>query len=694
VPEPATATPSRRRRWLLLVAASVGGAALVAALGWGLIAASRAGRSEEKERPLLGWTAVAVGEWLARHSYDLLFVLRGPQEVPAARIVYLDEHSAAKLGQRGGVWDRSIHTQLVRRLTRDGARAVFFDVVFPDESPDPAVDAELAAAIAENGRVFLGAALELDFGAQAFQERTVPPVAPLRRAAAGWGLIAFRPIDPDYGVRRIYTGLDLVPSATWRAAVKLGANLPEDAAARMEERWLNYYGPPNCFPSVSYDRALSDDELPPGFFRDQIVFVGGRSTLGTLMLGKDDFRTPFGLFGEQFAKGVELHLTTMLNLLRGDWLTRLAPGRELALVLVWGLLLGGGLPWLRPAAAAGAAALGGAAVLAVALLLHAREHLWLVWMVPGLVQPLVALGWAIGARYFLEERRRRLLLEAFGRYLSPQMAARIADADFDLTPGGKVVRATVMFTDLENYSGLCARLDRPESIARLLNTYYTRTIGHILESDGTVIKYMGDSVQAVWGTPLADEDQVRKAVRAAWRLHVASLEECEGHSLRTRIGLNCDSVLAGNLGSAERFDFAVIGAPVNLASRFEGLNKYFGTDILISESIHAQLRGEFVTRELGTFCVVGHPVPQKLHELLGPANADHGEVRPWLVPFANALAAFRRGDLDAAEQGMREADALRPGGDGPSRFYRDEIERLRTAGLSPAPGGVITFSAK
>jgi hypothetical protein len=64
------------------------------------------------------------------------------------------------------------------------------------------------------------------------------------------------------------------------------------------------------------------------------------------------------------------------------------------------------------------------------------------------------------------------------------------------------------------------------------------------------------------------------------------------------------------------------------------------------------------------------------------------------VPFANALAAFRRGDLDAAEQGMREADALRPGGDGPSRFYRDEIERLRTAGLSPAPGGVITFSAK
>jgi class 3 adenylate cyclase/CHASE2 domain-containing sensor protein len=688
-PDPA---PRRRRRWAALLAASAGGALLVAGLGWSLAAAALAPRPDKKEEPFFGWAMTAAGDWLARHSYDLLFVLRGPGDVPEARIVYLDERSAAKLGQGGGVWDRSIHAQLVRRLTRDGAHAVFFDVVFPDTAPDPASDAELAAAMAEHGRVFIGAPLELDYGANVLQERVVPPTPALRRAAAGWGLIAFRPIDPDYGVRRIYPGLDPTPSATWRAAERLGAALPTDDEGRAEPRWLNYYGPPNAFPNVSYDRALSDDELPPEFFRDQIVFIGGRSTLGTLSLGKDDFRTPFGLLGSQFATGVEIHLTALLNLLRGDWLRRMDPRHELTLVLLCGIAAGGGLPWLRPNAAALVAALFAAAVLAIALGLHTRAHLWWAWLIPGTVQPALALGWAVGARYFLEERRRRRLIDAFSRYLSPHMAKRIADAEFDLTPGGKVLRATVMFTDLEGYSRLCERLEDPQRIARVLNTYYTRTIGHILDNDGTVIKYMGDSIQAVWGAPLPDADQLRKAVRAAWKLHAASLEECEGFSLRTRIGLNCDLVLAGNLGSDERFDFAVIGTPVNLASRFEGLNKYLGTDILLSESIRAGVGAEFDTRPLGQFRVAGNQKPQTLHELLGPAGT--AGPRPWLEPFARALAAFQRGDLVSAEAGMSEADALHPGGDGPARFFLSCIGDLRQEILPTEWDGVVNITTK
>jgi adenylate cyclase len=689
-PAPPPPPPLRRRhRWAALAAASVAGALLVAGLGWALVAAPPSLPPDREKGTALGWTIGAASEWLARHSYDLLFVLRGPREFPEACIVYLDESSAARLGQGRGVWDRSIHTQLVRRLTRDGARAIFFDIVFSDASPDPAVDAEFAEAMTAHGRVFLAAALELDFGANAWQNRTLPPTPVLRRAAAGWGLIAFRPIDPDYGVRAIYTGLEHVPSATWRAAERLGAPL---TGGRNQPRWLNYYGPPHSFPNVGYQRALSADELPADFFRDRIVVIGGRSTLGTLALGKDDFRTPFWLLGDSFATGVEIHLTTLLNLLRGDWLRRAEPSHELALVLLGGLALGGGLPWLRPGAAAFVAVFFAANVLAIALGLHIRAHLWWAWLVPAVVQPTTALGWAVGARYFVEERRRRRLLEAFGRYLSPQMAARIADADFDLTPGGTAVRATIMFTDLEDYSRLCERLEDPQRIARVLNTYYTRTIGHILDNDGTVIKYMGDSVHAVWGAPLADADQVPKAVRAAWKLHVASLEECEGFSLRTRIGLNCGEVLSGNLGSAERFDFAVIGAPVNLASRFEGLNKYLGTDILLSESVHAELGAEFATRPLGHFRVAGNQRPQTLHELLGPT--DPAGPPPWHAPFTHALAAFQRGDLRAAEAGMHEADALRPGGDGPARFFAGYIAKLRDEGLPAEWDGVVNFALK
>jgi adenylate cyclase len=689
---PLTAVPRKnRRRRLALAAASVVGAILVALLGWVLICASQGGTAEEKVRPRFGWLPMVFGDFLGRFSYDVLFLLREPREIPPGRIVYLDEKSAAKLGQKGGVWDRSLHADLVRRLTRDGARAVFFDVVFPDASADPAVDEDFAAAIAENGRVYLGATLELDYGAQALQERTGPPTPVLRKAAAGWGLITFRPIDADYGVRRIYTGLELSPSATWRAAIKLGAPLPDSAENRAVERWLNYYGPPNSFPNVSFDRALSLDELPPDFFRDQLVFIGGRSTLGTLNLGKDDFRTPFGWFGGQFAKGVELHLTTLLNLLRGDWLTRLDPTWELWLVIVWGLLLGGGLPWLRPIAAAVVTGFAVLALICAAVLLQSRSHVWFVWAVPALVQAPVALVWAVGTRYFIEERRRRALREAFACYLSPQMADRISEADFDLKPGGAVVNATVIFTDLEDYSGLCQRLDNPLHVSQVLTTYFTHTTGHILDNDGTIIKFMGDAVQAAWNAPLPDTDHVRKAVRAAWNLHQASLIECNGHPLRTRIGVNTGDLLAGNLGSAQRFDYTVTGDAVNFASRLEGLNKYLGTDILISDTVQAALDGEFATRCVGEFLVAGRLKPSVVHEVLGPAK---DKARPWVETFAAGLKAFQRGDLDAAERGMNETVTLRSERDGPAHFYLERIASLRSNGVPSDWRGVVEFLAK
>ncbi len=667
---------------------------LVAALGYGLVRGSIVERSDVKARPLFGWVQSSLGEGLARLSYDLPFIVRArraARELPPACVIYLDEGSAAKLDQRGGVWDRQLHADLVRRLKREGARAIFFDIVFSDAWPDPAVDEDFAEAIAEHGNVFLGAALELDHGAKALQERTVPPTPVLRKSAAGWGLIAFRPLDPDFGVRRIFTGTEQVPSATWRAALALGAKLPTTDEGRLEARWLNFYGPPNTFPNVSYDRALRDNEVPPDFFRDKLVFVGGRSTLGSLMLGKDDFRTPYGLFGEQFAHGVELHLTILQNLLRGEWLTRLAPSWELWFVVTFGALLGGGLPWLRPHWAAVVALLAVAVLAAVALWLHAHRQVWFAWCISALVQVPLALVWAVGVRYFVEEKRRRALRDAFGLYLSPQMADRIAEADFDLKPGGAVVDCTVIFTDLEDYTGLCPRMDDPLHISRVLTTYFTHTTGHILESDGTIIKYMGDAVQAVWGAPLNDADHVRKAVRAAWRMHVASRIECEGHPLRTRIGVNTGPMIAGNLGSAQRFDYTVTGDAVNFASRLEGLNKFLGTDVLLSDTIVRALDTEFLTRPLGEFLVAGRKEPRLVHELLGPAD---GEARPWLETFARALAAFQAGDLDAAERGMRETVAQRDGADGPSTMYLKKIAEYRLSGRPADWRGVIEFGKK
>ena len=664
---------------------------MVCAVGWGLAEGSLArGRAGWRAKPQFGWIVMPMADALGRLSYDLLFVVRGHLEVPQACIVYIDEGAARDLKTPLDPWDRRLHAQLVRRLTELGARAVLFDVVFPSPWPDAAVDEDFAAAIAENGHVFLGAAFEPDLGAKAVQERTLPPIPILRRAAAGWGLITFWPVDTDFGVRSLFTGLETVPTATWAAAKKLGAPLTDDPLERVGRRWVNYYGRAESFPNISYSRALTG-EVPPDFFRDRIVVIGGRSTLGTLGLGKDDFRNPYGVVGTVFSRGPEVHLTILLNLLRGEWLTRIPERTELAIVLVMGGLLGAGLPWFRPHIAAAVAVAVFIAVGTLAVWLFTRHHLWFAWMVPAFVQAPLALVWAVGARYFVEERRRNVLREAFAHYLSPQMADRIADADFNLSLGGTVVEATIMFTDLENFSALAEELEQPELISEVLTTYFTQTTGHILESDGTIVKYMGDSVQAVWGAPLPDREHARKATLAAWRLHEASRLEVKGHPLRTRIGLNTGRVLSGNLGSAQRFDYAVTGDEVNLASRLEGLNKYLRTSVLISESVQAQVGDLFVTRCVGAFRVVGKRKARTVYELIGPVGTTSPAT--WMESFERGLAAFGAGDLPAAEDAMRECIAQR-GDDGPAKFYLVKIAHLRAAGLPPEWDGVVVLDAK
>ena len=194
--------------------------------------------------------------------------------------------------------------------------------------------------------------------------------------------------------------------------------------------------------------------------------------------------------------------------------------------------------------------------------------------------------------------------------------------------------------------------------------------------DGTIIKYIGDAVMAVWGAPLPDERHAERAVLAAWGMSEAGKREIAGRRLRTRLGINTGTVLAGNLGSDYRFDYTLIGDTTNFASRLEGLNKYLGTDILISESTRRELSDKIKVRSLGRFLVVGKKTPVGIYEVLGLAASF--PVEPdWLKAFDEALAAFVRGDLNEAERLMKQVIESRGGKDGPAAFYLHEIERAR-----------------
>jgi adenylate cyclase len=167
------------------------------------------------------------------------------------------------------------------------------------------------------------------------------------------------------------------------------------------------------------------------------------------------------------------------------------------LIVVIGVLLGG-LALLRPLPATIIAVVGSVVLIGFVWWAFANRLVWSNWLVPVGIQVPVGLFWSLGSQYYLEARRRKELRRAFGFYLSPAMADQIADSNFDLTPGGKTVEATVMFTDLEGFTTISEDLE-PAEVSKVLIEYFERTTRCILENKGTIVKYVGDAVWQAGG---------------------------------------------------------------------------------------------------------------------------------------------------------------------------------------------------
>jgi adenylate cyclase len=624
--------------------------------------------------------SIISSEALARWSFDIPQMLRGPRPPEDVCIVYINDASARQLGQ-SGTFDRRLHAELLRKLQSAGARAVFFDLDFSGKEADSPSDLEFRDAMVKFGDVFLGATIEEQGDRRANSKSFNIPKRVFRDAKIPWGLLVFRPIDSDFGIRANYAGDDRFPTLSWRMAEKLGAPLPKESSERMKLRWLNYYGKTGTFESYSYADVLSEKSVSGGSLdslKGKLIFVGGASSVAMSADDKrDSFRIPYtGLPGGQFAPGVDIHATATLNLLRGDWITRLPNTVEKTSVFLLGffltLLLMPRAPWL---------VLLSCILIAISIFVLAAVgvwhwRIWGNWLVPALITTsLVAL-----ANYLFEGRRRSAIIGAFGKYLSPEMAKQISTQDVDLKPGGKVVEGTIMFTDLEGFTSLSEELDDPARLSHILATYFTQCTGHVLELKGTIAKFIGDAVLAVWGAPLPDKEHVRNAVMSAWRLHKDSDIKIDGQPLlvrgkkvRTRIGIHTGQVLAGNLGSEQRFDWTVIGDPVNLAARLESLNKHLGTSVLISDAAFQKMGPGFTTRRLGAFIMKGKAAALVIHEMLGEEGVD--PVPVWLPDFNAGVAAFERGDTAKARETFAKVIEMRGGADGPSRFYLDELDR-------------------
>ncbi|HUP30772.1 MAG TPA: adenylate/guanylate cyclase domain-containing protein [Usitatibacter sp.] len=615
-------------------------------------------------------------------GFDLLTVATAPgrSQLPIT-LIGIDEASMAEIGKQPP-WPRSIHAKLLDQLRKSGALVVALDIVITDKG-DPAEDAALAEGVARNGSVVMAADNVTQESTYARQWIRVDPLPELKAAGAVAGLATVQ-VDADTVVRRMPDGNDIF----WRQIVRrVNAARPgllkEPALA--EGAMIRYAGPDHTFPFVSYYQALeADTMLPPDAFRDQIVIVGQelKSSPDSGFTQRDMFATPFTERTRWFTPGVEIHANVLESALRGDSLVPAPafapPALLIAAVALAVLAMRRWRPFVSLLVAAALMALVGA--LDWALFSYRNTWLPVVATMAGIATTYVALG---GLAFLTEQRRRAEVRRAFSFYVSPEVVARVLAHPEQLRLGGERREITALFTDLKGFTTLTEKLGA-EEVTKLVNEHFTRATAIVKRHGGTVTAFIGDAVMAMWNAPVEQPRHAACAVNAAREMQEdidAMRSELAARGLpaiHMRIGVHTCVAVVGNLGAADRFHYTAMGDGVNLASRLEGVNKLYGTGILLSGDTAQGVDPDLFLRQVGRVIVKGKSEPVDIF-----TPEPDARVRELT---AQALAAYRDRQWEASERLWRELLQLRAD-DGVALHYLQMVAALRRESPAPAWDG-------
>jgi len=420
------------------------------------------------------------------------------------------------------------------------------------------------------------------------------------------------PVDADAVVRRAALEVGGVP--TFAAAVAEVALTDPHAVYR-----INFIGPAGSFLTIPSDAvaAIGDagvDVAGDNPLRGRTVLVGG-----TFADGRDIHRTPYG-----FMPGVEIqanivHMLATGSLVRpAGWLAGF--GVQLVAVLLAGLVMVAVRPlWGTAVCLAGALLLG----VPASYLAFSRGGYWVDFLLPVAATSLLGVGADI-----LSKRRLR---DALGRYVSPEVAARVERNPGDLE--GERRQVSILFTDLRGFTTLSERM-APEQMAARLTEYFDAMTSAIFVRRGMVNDFIGDAILAVFGAPLDDSEHARHAVLSALAM-VETLDRlnerwtAEGlPALRMGVGIHTGEVFAGNVGRAGKVKYAVVGDTVNLASRVESLNKELGTTMLVTEATYRAAGLDLEVKDRGPVNVKGREEPVRVYEVMGGQTAaDPGRAK-------------------------------------------------------------------
>ncbi|RPI02898.1 MAG: adenylate/guanylate cyclase domain-containing protein, partial [Calditrichaeota bacterium] len=569
----------------------------------------------------------------------------------------------------------------------------------------PEEDFEFAEAIDEWGQVILAGKVVYDINRHGIQHSYILKPNPwLLEVAHSWGLVNSVE-DSDGFLRRYFLfheheGMIYYPLALEALKLLENPTIPEEANRSGKEfivgkyripkvdantMMINFAGPANkTFRTYSFSNILDDKSftLPAqedtdifesylkwGTFKDKVVFVG--ATAEELW---DTKLTPFYTFAGEKLKmpGVETHANALSTIHRGEFLRMVDPFVEFVLLIVLVASTALVTIYLKPLRA----------LLAVVLVLVAlRFSAYYFFKSQGLIMNLTTpyLGIAycyVGGLVFSiirEQKERFRIKKIFQHYVSPAVVNKMLESGQLPQFGGERRELTVFFSDIRRFSHF-SELHEPEVVVKRLSDYLTEMVDIIFRHEGTLDKFVGDEIMAIFGAPYSYENHAERACRAALemaaRLQILQSQWTAQNEdiFQIGIGINSGKAVVGNLGSEQLFDYTVIGNEINLGARLESANKVYQTTILMTENTHNLVKAIAQAREIDYVRVVGIQTPVRIYELRSFDALPQLERDLIIAAFEEGLRLYRHRSWGEALKIFRRILRDFPS-DGPSKIY-------------------------
>lgn len=620
----------------------------------------------------------------------------------------------AETGKKHGFpLPRALYAQALDKMRALGVRTVVFDIMFfePREG-----DADLAAATRRFGRVVHLYAHSRGEGEKLVAEL---PVDRLLKAGRYFGhpnieflqdgdghiraFQLFRPGVEDPLIKELgAVSLEVAVLSAFfdKSPAEIRDSYGEDEKVlnyRLLRDWPRHEGKGgagtsetvwSAYRHISMLDVLSGNLSPAQrqALRGSIVVVGS-TALGYY----DHYPTPF----TESAPGAEFHLNALDNLLNNDALT--APSRALTILLILAAILATYLLQRFPPAVGAALSAG----MTISWVLYA------FWSFRrGRIADFVAPASAFVSSYLVltvhrvltEGAEKKMIKGMFGQFVSPEIVEQLARDPSKVKLGGEKREMTVFFLDIAHFTNISEKMD-PEALILFLNKYLSALSHVILERRGTIDKYIGDCVMAFWNAPIENRNHRSDAVLAALECQrtITQLNKTLDPGVpevpSVRIGINSGVVTVGLTGSEKKLQYTVIGDEVNLASRLEGANKFFGSGVIISESAYEGCREVVAARSLGRVRVVGKATPIRIFEPIGEKGRLASQWEKALPVYESGIAAFEARRYDDALTAFQSFAADFPK-DGPGQLYLNRCQEYAVLPPDESWDGVFNLTAK